>query len=127
MRFVLIHGDSTGPGAGVGPPPELGRRGHQALAIDMPGHGERVDDESTSDQPPRRRPLSVMGAGDVLVGLWPEGSTSPSRWTPHPTLVGHLIYLAAALRARAAPLPEALTQRDGDVDSRGGGRRGDRG
>ncbi len=28
--------------------PELERLGHEAIAIDMPGHGERVDEESTA-------------------------------------------------------------------------------
>src|SRR3977135_3167986 len=47
MRFVVIHGGFHGAWCWSRTIPELERLGHEAIAIDMPGHGERLYEEST--------------------------------------------------------------------------------
>ena len=42
MRFILIHGGFHGAWCWDRVVPELERLGHQALALDLPGHGERA-------------------------------------------------------------------------------------
>jgi alpha-beta hydrolase superfamily lysophospholipase len=46
MRFVLIHGGFHGAWCWERTIPELERLGHEAIAIDLPGHGERRDERS---------------------------------------------------------------------------------
>ena len=116
MRFVLIHGGFHGAWCWTRTIPELERRGHQAVAIDMPGHGERVHDESTFAT--RLEAItSVVQPGDVLVGHSGGGFDITIAADAVPELVGHVVYLAAAVPREGRTYPEALTQRDGDVDS----------
>ena len=46
MRFVLIHGGFHGAWCWTRVIPELEKLGHEAIAIDLPGHGERRDESS---------------------------------------------------------------------------------
>ena len=48
---------------------ELARLGHDAVAVDLPGHGERRDEtEPTTFANRRAAILDVLQPGDVLVG-----------------------------------------------------------
>jgi pimeloyl-ACP methyl ester carboxylesterase len=47
VRFVLIHGGFHGAWCWSRTIPELEKLGHEAVAIDIPGHGERADEEAT--------------------------------------------------------------------------------
>ena len=42
MRFLLIHGGFHGAWCWDRVVPELEQLGHKAVAIDLPGHGERL-------------------------------------------------------------------------------------
>jgi pimeloyl-ACP methyl ester carboxylesterase len=116
VRFVLIHGGFHGAWCWSTTVPELERLGHEAIAIDMPGHGERVGDESTAATR-LDAVLSVLQAGDVLVGHSGGGFDITIAANAAPDLVSHVIYLAAALPREGRTYPEALTQRDADTDS----------
>jgi pimeloyl-ACP methyl ester carboxylesterase len=116
MRFVLVHGGFHGAWCWSPTVHELERLGHDAIAIDMPGHGERLHDESTAASR-LDAVVSVLVPGDVLVGHSGGGFDITIAADAAPELVGHVIYLAAALPREGRTYPEALTQRDGDVDS----------
>jgi pimeloyl-ACP methyl ester carboxylesterase len=65
-RFVLIHGGFHGAWCGDRALPELERRGHESVAIDLPGHGARKDERSTLAD--RRDAITeALCPGDVLV------------------------------------------------------------
>ena len=44
MRFVLVHGGFHGAWCWSRTVAELERLGHEAVAIDLPGHGERANE-----------------------------------------------------------------------------------
>lgn len=117
MRFVLIHGGFHGAWCWSSTVAALERLGHEALALDMPGHGDRRDVEATAASR-RDTVVSVLQAGDVLVGHSGGGFDTTIAADAAPDLVGHVVYLAAALPREGRTYPEALTQRDGDVDSK---------
>lgn len=106
MRFVLVHGGFHGAWCWRRVVPELERLGHQALAIDLPGHGERRAEPSTLET--RTAALvEVMNAGDVLVGHSGGGFDITLAANAAPGRVGHLIYLAAGLPIEGQPLVRA--------------------
>jgi len=77
MRFVLVHGGFHAAWCWSRTIPELERLGYQAIAVDLPGHGDRVDEESTLESR-REAIVSVLQPGDVLVGHSGGGSTRRS-------------------------------------------------
>ncbi len=59
MRFVFVHGGFHAAWCWDYTITELERRGHEAVAVDLPGHGTRVDDALdawTIPESPRRHP-----------------------------------------------------------------------
>jgi hypothetical protein len=60
MRFVLVHGGFHAAWCWEQTIDELRRVGHDGVAVDLPGHGARVDEESTL--------ANRRDAGDVLEG-----------------------------------------------------------
>ena len=123
MRFVLVHGGFHGAWCWSPTIPELEKLGHEAIAIDIPGHGERVHEEAT--MPGRLDAvLDVLQAGDVLVGHSGGGLEITLAANAAPELVSHLVYLAAALPLEGRLMQEALVYRDdggleGDYDVTG--------
>jgi pimeloyl-ACP methyl ester carboxylesterase len=96
MRFVLIHGGFHGAWCWGRTAVELRRLGHEAMAIDLPGHGERRNERSTlADR--RDAIVSVLRLGDVLVGHSGGGYDITLAADAAPHLVRHLVYLAAGL------------------------------
>lgn len=107
MRFVLIHGGFHGAWCWNRTIPELERLGHEALAIDLPGHGQRRDERSTlADR--RNAILDVLEPGDVLVGHSGGGYDISLAANEAPELVGHLIYLAAGLPKEGKTILEVI-------------------
>jgi pimeloyl-ACP methyl ester carboxylesterase len=106
MRFVLVHGGFHGAWCWERLVLELEKRGHGALAIDLPGHGKRRDEESNLGN---RRDAIVdeLEPGDVLVGHSGGGFDITLAADAAPEKVGHLIYLAAGLPLEGRPLVEA--------------------
>ena len=106
VRFILIHGGFHGAWCWSRVVPELEALGHEAIAIDRPGHGDRRDEESTL-QGRRAAILEVLHPGDILVGHSGGGYDVTLAADAAPEKVGHIIYLAAALPLEGRPLIEA--------------------
>ena len=67
MRFVLVHGGFHGAWCWSRTAAELRRRGHDAVAVDVPGHGERAAEAPTMASR-LDAVVSILEPGDVLVG-----------------------------------------------------------
>lgn len=106
MRFVLIHGGFHGAWCWSRVIPELQALGHEAIAIDLPAHGERRDEPSTVANR-RGAILDVLRPGDVLVGHSGGGYDITLAADAAPEKVGHLVYLAAAVPLEGRALIEA--------------------
>jgi pimeloyl-ACP methyl ester carboxylesterase len=52
VGFVLVHGGLHAAWCWSRTTPELEQLGHQAIAVDLPGHGDRVEEESTLENRP---------------------------------------------------------------------------
>src|SRR6201999_3476290 len=65
MRFVLIHGGFHGAWCWARTIPELEKLGHEAIAIDLPGHGERRDESSLLHERAGAI-VEAMKGGDIL-------------------------------------------------------------
>jgi pimeloyl-ACP methyl ester carboxylesterase len=111
VRFVLVHGGFHGAWCWSRTVPELERLGHEAIAIDIPGHGERADEEATMANR-LDAVLAVLEPGDVLVGHSGGGLEITRAADAAPDLVSHLVYLAAALPLEGLLMQEALVYRD---------------
>ena len=123
MRFVLVHGGFHGAWCWSRTIPELEKLGHEAIAIDIPGHGERIHEEATM-QGRLDAVLDVLQGGDVLVGHSGGGLEITRAADAAPQLVSHVVYLAAALPLEGRLMQEALVYRDdggieGDYDVTG--------
>jgi pimeloyl-ACP methyl ester carboxylesterase len=123
VRFVLIHGGFHGAWCWSRTIPELESLGHTAIAIDIPGHGNRFDEEATMASR-LNAVLDVLQSGDVLVGHSGGGLEITRAADAAPELVSHLVYLAAALPLEGHLLQDALIYRDdggveGDYDVTG--------
>jgi pimeloyl-ACP methyl ester carboxylesterase len=103
---VLIHGGFHGAWCWDRVIPELEALGHEAVAIDLPGHGQRRDEFSTLEGR-REAILEVLRSGDVLVGHSGGGYDITLAADVAPEKVGHMIYLAAGLPLEGRPLIEA--------------------
>jgi pimeloyl-ACP methyl ester carboxylesterase len=124
MRFVLVHGGFHGAWCWSRTVNELRRLGHDAVAVDLPGHGERRDDTAPTTFAGRREAIvSVLAPGDVLVGHSGGGFDMTMAADAAPERVGHLVYLAAGLPREGRTWPEAMAMRAdgtmGDFDVAG--------
>lgn len=119
MRFVLVHGGFHAAWCWERTIPELNRLGHDAVAVDIPGHGTRLREESTLANR-RDAIVGVLRAGDVLVGHSGGGFDITLAADAVSDLVAHIIYLAAALPREGRTYPEAMAMRnseDGSFDA----------
>lgn len=103
MRFVLVHGGFHGAWCWERLIPELQRRGHTTLAVDLPGHGKRADEEATLAGY-RDAVVEVIEPGDVLVGHSMGGFVTSLAADATVDLVSHVVYLAAALPVEGQPM-----------------------
>lgn len=89
--------------------------GHDGVAVDLPGHGSRIDEESTLAN---RRDAVVAALRDggaqrsVLVGHSGGGFDATLGADAAPESVAHIVYLAAALPREGRTYPEAMAMRD---------------
>jgi pimeloyl-ACP methyl ester carboxylesterase len=113
MRFVLVHGGFHAAWCWSRTISELEQLGHKALAVDLPGHGDRLNEESTLDNR-REAILSVLQPGDVLVGHSGGGFDATLAADAATDLVSHIVYLAAALPREGRSYPEAMTMRNSE-------------
>lgn len=115
MHFVLVHGGFHAAWCWERTIVELQDLGHDAVAVDLPGHGARVGQESTLAN---RRDAILATMGDdrsVLVGHSGGGFDATLAADARPDLVSHIVYLAAALPREGRTYPEAMAMRDDDA------------
>jgi pimeloyl-ACP methyl ester carboxylesterase len=106
VRFVLVHGGFHGAWCWERTIPELERLGHEGVAVDLPGHGERRDERSTlADR--RDAIVAVLEPGDVLVGHSGGGYDVTLAADAVPDKVHHVVYLAAGLPLEGRTVLEA--------------------
>lgn len=98
MRIVSVHGCFQRAWCWSRLIPELKRLGHDAVAMDLPGHRERRAEESTLATH-RDAIVKAMQPDDVVVGH-SGGGFALDR-------VGHFIYLAAGLPLHGQPMLRA--------------------
>lgn len=103
MRFVLVHGGFHGAWCWERLGPELEKRGHATLAVDLPGHGKRVDEDATLARY-RDAVVEVIEPGDVLVGHSMGGFVTSLAADATADLVRHVVYLAAGLPVEGQPM-----------------------
>jgi pimeloyl-ACP methyl ester carboxylesterase len=119
MRFVFVHGGFHAAWCWERTIAALEALGHEAVAVDLPGHGVRVDEESTLANR-RDAIVAELEAGgpepSVLVGHSGGGFDATLAADARPDLVGHITYLAAALPREGRTYPEAMAMRDADHD-----------
>lgn len=118
MRFVFVHGGFHGAWCWEATIAALAGLGHDAAAVDLPGHGIRVDEESTIANR-RDAILAELRPGDVLVGHSGGGFDATVAADAAVEDVAHIVYLAAALPREGRTYPEAMAMRnseDGEFD-----------
>ena len=107
MRFILIHGGFHGAWCWDRVVPELEKLGHQAIALDLPGHGARAA-ERPADYRGRVAPIvDTLQPGDVLVGHSGGGYDNAVAANLVPEKIGHMIFLAAGLPVEGKSVFEA--------------------
>lgn len=111
MRFLFVHGGFHAAWCWERVVTELEVLGHEGVAVDLPGHGALVDRESTLANR-RDAIVAMMQPGDVLVGHSGGGFDATLAADARPELVGHIVYLAAALPREGRTYPEAMAMRD---------------
>jgi pimeloyl-ACP methyl ester carboxylesterase len=124
MRFVLVHGGFHGAWCWERVIDELGDLGHQAVAVDLPGHGQRSHEvEPTTFQGRVAAVLDSVRPGDVLVGHSGGGFDITHVANAVPDSIAHVCYLAAGLPREGRTWPEAMAMRAdgtmGDFDAAG--------
>jgi pimeloyl-ACP methyl ester carboxylesterase len=113
VRFVFVHGGFHAAWCWERTIAELATLGHGGIAVDLPGHGERIDEESTLANR-RDAIVAVMRQGDVLVGHSGGGFDATLAADARTDLVDHIVYLAAALPREGRTYPEAMAMRDSE-------------
>lgn len=119
MRFVLVHGGFHAAWCWQRTIAALESLGHTAVAVDLPGHGARLHEESTLAN--RRDVITdALNAAapqrSVLVGHSGGGFDATLAADAYPDLVQHIVFLAAALPREGRTYPEAMAMRDDEED-----------
>lgn len=118
MRFLFVHGGFHAAWCWERTIAELEDLGHQAVAVDLPGHGARLSEESTLANR-REAVAAVIEDGDVVVGHSGGGFDATLGVDVVPEKVSHVVYLAAALPREGRSYTEAMTGtnlEDGEVN-----------
>ena len=106
MRFALVHGAFHGAWCWERLIPELRALGHDAIAMDLPGHGARRAEASTLTGY-REAVLQVLRPGDVLVGHSMGCVVATLAADAFPDLRG-ITYIAGPLPVDGRPLTEEM-------------------
>jgi pimeloyl-ACP methyl ester carboxylesterase len=132
-EFVLVHGAGHGAWCWDAVIPLLERRGHRAIALDLPGHGRRAAEarHATVGSYARTVADAMARAGisrGIVVGHSMGGMVIPKVAELVPARVRHLVFLAAiviehgqTLAATARPGASGLAALRGWAAARGGG------
>jgi pimeloyl-ACP methyl ester carboxylesterase len=124
MRFVLVHGGFHGAWCWERVVVQLQHLGHTAVAVDLPGHGERRSEEApTTFEGRTSAVVDAVLPGDVLVGHSGGGFDITHAANAVPDSISHVCYLAAGLPREGHTWPEAMAMRAdgtmGDLDAAG--------
>lgn len=119
MRFVLVHGGHHGAWCWEKLTPELEALGHSAVAIDLPGSGERLKEKATFDSW-RSAFRDVVEDGDVLVGHSMGGFAISIAADELPDEVGRLIYLSAAVPVEGGTMGTSVSDTSADFSAAAG-------
>lgn len=111
VRFVFVHGGFHAAWCWDRVIAELAGLGHDGVAVDLPGHGALVRQDSTLANR-RDAIVAAMQPDDVLVGHSGGGFDQTLAADARPDLVKHIIYLAAGLPREGRTYPEAMAMRD---------------
>lgn len=107
MRFLLVHGAFHGAWCWDKVIPELEALGHCTLAIDLPGHGQRVGEKATF-RSYQEAIVEVIEDGDIVVGHADVGGWSIAAAADKvPEKVGRLVWIAAASPVEGKYIMEA--------------------
>jgi len=82
--------------------PELEALGHEAIAVELPGHGSRQQEQSTLDGY-RQAVLDVLRPGDMLVGHSMGCPVATMAADAFPD-IAHVVFLAGPLPVEGRPL-----------------------
>lgn len=91
VRFVFVHGGFHAAWCWDRVLAELADLGHDGVAVDLPGHGALVRQDSTLANR-RDAIVAAMQPGDVLVGHSGGGFDQTLAADARPDLVKHIIY-----------------------------------
>jgi hypothetical protein len=80
MRFVFVHGGFHAAWCWERTIDELKRLGHDSIAVDLPGHGVRVDEESTLPGVRRRRCHVVRRLRGRVKYFYHDCDEATARW-----------------------------------------------
>jgi pimeloyl-ACP methyl ester carboxylesterase len=118
MRFILVHGGFHGAWCWDRVVPALERLGHQAIALDLPGHGKRAAERPANYRGRIQPILDVLEIGDVLVGHSGGGYDNAVAANLAADRIGHIIFLAAGLPVEGKSVFEA-TGGEAETDASG--------
>jgi pimeloyl-ACP methyl ester carboxylesterase len=96
MRFVLVHGASHGAWCWNRLVPELNRLGHEAVPLDLPGHGTRANQAATLSGY-RDAVVEQLAGDDILVGHSMGSAVAAVAADARPDLVRHITLLSGPL------------------------------
>ena len=113
MRFVLVNGGFQGQWAWDRVIPILRGLGHDAVAVELPGHGTRENELATLDGY-RDAVMAVVEDGDILVGHSLGGHVITLVADVLHDKVGHLVYLAAGVPLEGQTVSAAIAQDPAD-------------
>jgi pimeloyl-ACP methyl ester carboxylesterase len=111
MRFVLVHGGAHGAWCWDKTVAALERLGHEAHAVDLPGHGTRAAEKATLDGY-RDAVVQVLRDGDILVGHSMGGHVISTAADAARVRLGHLVYLAAGVPIQGKSMTDATPHPD---------------
>jgi pimeloyl-ACP methyl ester carboxylesterase len=95
-RFLLVHGAAHGAWCWRDVIPALAALGHQATAIDMPGHGsDKTPIEEVTLQDYADRIVSALSEETIVVGHSMGGFPITLAAETDPTQIARLVYLCA--------------------------------
>ncbi|GAB3572622.1 hypothetical protein GCM10027445_30460 [Amycolatopsis endophytica] len=108
MRFLAVHGGCHGAWTWDLVKPEMAKLGHEFVAVELPGHGARLNEVATLDGY-RDAVIELMQPGDVLVGHSSGCVVATIAANERPDLVSHICYVAGILPVEGKPLPYETT------------------
>lgn len=115
MKYVLVNGAMHGAWCWSRLTDCLGSRGIDSVAVELPGHGTRVDELATLASY-RDAVIDVVDQGDILVGHSMGGYVITLAADVALDRIGGLIYLAAAVPEEGRSITDTTSLGDVGLD-----------